>query len=1705
MPLARVMKLSVLSLLLFAYFSFGGPGARAQAADQPLRVFIRAGAKTHGPGQHDHPRFLNEWRKLLEERGAKADGSMEFPSAAQLEQSDVLVLYAPEGGTMSSDERERLARFLKRGGGLVVIHDAVCGTDPHWFKTVVGGAWEHGHAKWLEGDVGLYFIEQNHPITRGVSNFDLKDEIYYELHMMPGAKVLATSFHDAFTIAPQLWVYEKENYRAFVCIPGHEFSTFNLPHMRAILLRGMAWVARRNADLLVSQTELASLAYPEGGPTAPEKAAARIRVPADFDLRLAASEPLIEKPISMDWDPQGRLWVAETPEYPNGRKINRNDEVIAPWRDHDPKTYSGGIDSRPARDRISILTDSDGDGRMDQKTVFYEGLELVTSLVFYRDGVIVSQAPEILWLRDTDHDGKADKREVLFTGFGTSDTHAVISNMRWGMDGWIYATQGYSGAEPKSPDGKRNFGRLGSGVLRFKPDGSAIEMVSSKNGNTWGLDFGWDGELFFTQANGTHLQHVVLPEAALARGRMGNTASYKTIEDHRKVFPAITHKKHPYLQIDNVGGFTASSGSAVYTGGAWPERFDYTHFVSEPTVNLVHLDRIKPLESSYLASKDQEEEFIASTDLWFRPIHQRIGPDGALYLLDFYNQAVVHNDTRGPKHGANNAAVRPDRDHHFGRIWRVQFKEPRPLPPARLASATGLDLVGALEHPNGWVRETAHRLLLENSLSAPVREALERLALSTKAPAARVRALWLLEHAGDSSSLVKAITDADPAVRKNALQIAALPGPAGAESSPLLAAVRSRLTDLDARARLQALLALARFMDQPAAQEAVVEVFPRLNDSWLQSAAVSAAAAAPDKVLSLVLSGQFSGGLTNLVAELSKIMAAKAGGVELARLVETVAAAPEGHTIDQEAVLSSLAANRDGAVAPWSAQLQEALRRLLSSGNLRLSGAALPLIARWDSGRRMSADVSPVIRQLVGQLSENGRSEAERGQTIRNLLGVYELDPGIIQAIGQWLRTMGPGSLQSQTIAALGDVRDPAVGAEFVAAYPELSSGAQGLVFNQLIRRVDWAGSLLDAIQAGKVAPLSLGPGALHRLRTHPDGTIAQRATELLDALRGPEVKEKDALIAKFAPLVQKTGSAEAGKKLFSENCAVCHKLNGEGRDLAPDLTGMGVHAPAELLVHILDPNRVVEPNFISTSIETRDDESIDGIIARENNAGVVLRNAAGDFEIKREKIKSQRSTGLSLMPNGFEALGPDGLRDILTYLGAGQGKYRTIDLGPAFTANSTRGIFSREEAADETLKFRKFGLVNVGEVPFEISSPARHAEGKNIVVLKGGQGFAQTLPQKVECRPGVAAAKLHFLSGVGGWAFPWGAAGANKLPVLKVTVHYADHQTEEFVFKNGEEFADYNGSAEVPGSRAAPDLVKAGQVRYFTRVLKSGALMERLTMESYGNAVAPAVVAITAEAPASAVSTAGTVQLAALPGTGERNTATDAPGVAGLPMNKRHVLIVGGGSSHDFGRWFNQADSETLRALGNVEVTYTEQVDQIAPQLAGIDVLYLSNNQPMTNQVLRDAIFQFVSSGKGLLLVHPALWYNWKDWPEYNRVLVGGGAKSHDKYGEFDVTVGDSSHPIMKGVSKNFKITDELYHFVKDAHGSPIKALASGKGPESDSVFPVVWTVQPPKGRVVCITLGHDAKAHEHPDYKRILQNSLLWVIQPEGAAREK
>lgn len=1679
-------------------------------AAEPLSVFIRGGVKTHGPNQHDHPRYLAEWTKLLTERGMKVEGDLDFPEASQLEKTDVLIIYAADGMKIAGERRADLEKFLQRGGGLVVIHDGVVSGDQYaWCKSIIGGAWRWQTAdlpkekatKWLEGDVGLCWLDTEHPITRGLSNFDWKDEIYYDLDFAPDIGVLASSFHNVHIIAPQLWTYEKQlaggaaPYRAFVSLPGHEYDVFNTPQYRTVLLRGIAWAGKRaNADEFCTSEELASLRYPPGGPLPAKEALKTFALHPEFNLSLAADENVAEKIMSLDWDPQGRLWIVETPEYPGGRDIHKNDTKITPWRVREPDKYPvGSKEPRPARDRVSMLEDTNGDGVMDKKTVFADGLELPTSLVFYKDGVIVSQAPETLWIRDTDGDGKADKTEMLFTGWGTMDTHAVTSNLRWGPDGWVYGSVGYSSGDVKSADGTKKFGRISAGLYRFRPDASALEQVAAGSCNTWGCEIAPDGEIFFSTATcGEPILHVVLPEKIISRAGVPGVRAVKPIMEENKVIPARQETRQPYLQIDWVGAWTAAAGATIYDGGAWPAKWQgpsWSFFLHEPTVWLMHHEFLDPAGVSYQGRREasrKDTHFLTSTDYWFKPIHSRVGPDGALYLVDFYNQIAVHNDTRGNPHGAHNASTRPDRDHHFTRLYRIQHKEAQALPAFDLNPKNPAKLVAMLDHPNGWVRATANRLLSEGAGSS-VADALKNQAAKASTAYGRMQALWVLHNLDllDSDLLADGGRDSDPVVRKNAMRIAAEQNNSTIE--PPLELLTPLLADADLRVRLATLMACTTLTANRELADAIVAAFAPFKENYLDAALLAVAAKDPMLFLGAALDAKKPWLLERIIRQLARQVANQNNPDSARALVVALAARPAGVDALKVTALQSLAANLKPDVKPATdAALGGALKQLLASD--QTAGAVLPLIARWNFTAQVGDAAQSAVSKAETRLADKSLSDDERGQIAANLLGVRALDASIVPAVAALVGSDASPGLQRRVIEALGTTGEAAVGQALLAALPKLDPELREAAFGQLLKRADWSEAMVQALADRKLDPALLGLANLYRLRTHADVAVAKHAVAAIAELKGPEQKEKDALIAKLRPEVIKSGNLANGAKLFTQNCAPCHKFKTEGADFAPNLNGMGAHGPEELLVHIVDPNRVVEPNFIAVSIETKDDLSYDGIVLRENSSAVVLRNQTAETEIRKDNIQSRRNTERSLMPDGFEQLGAEGMRDLLTYLCADDRRFRILDLTAAFTANTSRGIYITLESRDESLRFKRWGTVKHRDVPFDLISPQRAPTGNNVIVLQGGAGIARNYPREVEVKVGRAATRLHFL-GAAGWGYPLGPKDA---PVMKITVHYAGGATEDIVLRNGVEIADYVAKIDVPGSEALDNLDQllnnGRQVRYFAKSLTKRGVIEKLTIASYNNEVAPTLVAITAEVGEGA------------PATGAAAGASTAPPAPTFKWGTGiKTLIIGGGESHDYQRWFNVADVKTLNATGGISANYTEATGGLADVIAGVDVLIVSNNKPFTDAATKDAIFRHVQSGKGLIGLHPGLWYNWADWPEYNRQLIGGGSRGHDKYGECEVVVTEPAHALMRGLPAKFTLKDELYWFEPDPQGTPIKVLATAHSKSKNKDYPQVFIVEQAKGRVVGLTLGHDAAAHEHEAYIRLLRNAVPWVAGKE------
>ena len=533
----------------------------------------------------------------------------------------------------------------------------------------------------------------------------------------------------------------------------------------------------------------------------------RTQVAPDLRLELFAGDPDIAKPIFMAWDERGRLWVAETRDYPHAVKPD-------------------GL----GNDSIKICEDTNGDGRADKFTIFAEKLNIPTGFVFAQGGIVVAQSPRFLFLRDTNGDDRADERREIMTGWGINDTHAQANNLHYGLDNWLYGAVGYSGFNG-TVGGKEM--RFAQGTFRFKADGSALEFLHQFTNNTWGHSMNEFGDQFGGTANNAPIFFGGIPAAILPRGLRAMTAKRINTEDK-------THTITPYYrQVDVFGGYTAAAGSAFIFSDNLPARLQGRAMICEPTMKNIALFDVRRDGAGYAAHDDFN--LVASSDEWMSPVFAEVGPDGAVWFADWQNYIIQHNPTpsleRGgyaAKTGVGGAHENPLRDHARGRIYRVVWEQAKPAKITSLQGASTPQLVAALGDRNPFWRLTAQRLLVEGKRTAAA-PALKQT-VSGGAPIKAIHALWTLHGIGqlDAATHRAGLLHADAAVRRNAVR--ALGRDAAAVALFFTSAV---VSDPDALTQLAALVKLAEFPQSDPIKTVVASIVRNpvhQSDEWLREA-----------------------------------------------------------------------------------------------------------------------------------------------------------------------------------------------------------------------------------------------------------------------------------------------------------------------------------------------------------------------------------------------------------------------------------------------------------------------------------------------------------------------------------------------------------------------------------------------------------------------------------------------------------------------------------------------------------------------------------------------------------------------------------------------------------------------------------------------------------------------------------------------------
>jgi putative membrane-bound dehydrogenase-like protein len=842
--------------------------------------------------------------------------------------------------------------------------------------------------------------------------------------------------------------------------------------------------------------------------------------------------------------------------------------------------------------------------------------------------VLVTAAPDIWFFRDTDGDGIADERRVVLTGFGEGNQQLRVNGLTWGRDNWVYGANGRSDGEIRRPgDPPAKAVSIRRRDIRFRPETGEVEAVAGFS--QFGLPRDDAGDRF-PSWNTIPVRHVVIEERALSRNpylaESSTVASILDTSDGGRIYSISPTQTR--FNRESAAFFNATCGPTIYRGGALGESYEGNAFVCEPLTNLVHRRVLVPSGPTYVARRvEQGREFLASTDPSFRPVDLVTGPDGGLYVVDFYRELVEHpqfvpEDVR--------KSVEFRRWHDRGRIWRVaagdgagRSTQGRP----HLGTASARELIALLADPNGWWRDTAQRLLVERQdreaiplLAAAAREALE--------PRGRLHALWTLDGLGalDDASLGLALRDSNSRVREGAARLAV--------NRPGLAnALIERAEDLDLRVRFQVAIALGSVHDEQAAS-ALARIAARdAGDEWMRLAVLSSLRESAWPFLKTLLEGNPRWLATptaeqaRLLTQTAAILGARQRPEELRALSSLLTPPPDrGGEPGRIALLAGLAEGLGRAGKP--------LRGLLASPPSEWREAVRGIGLLLDRAKQVagSAEGTPEGRAQALQVLARSRPDAAAA------------------LISELLASSQPLPVQLAAARALGDVASPDLATQVLDRWGELAIGTRREVLAALLSSAPLAARLLDALEQGAVNPAELDATARDALGRIPGTELHDRAAKILAKSAPPDRSE---VLRAYQEALALRGDARRGAELFTKNCQTCHQRQGKGNRVGPDLSGVAGRPASALLSDILDPNHEVSPDFVSFLLVTKAGQVLSGLLVEETAASLKLRRAEGAEEtVLLSEVQEFRSSGRSLMPEGLEqSLGMQGVADVLAFL----------------------------------------------------------------------------------------------------------------------------------------------------------------------------------------------------------------------------------------------------------------------------------------------------------------------------------------------------------------------------------------------------------------------------------------------------------------------
>jgi putative membrane-bound dehydrogenase-like protein len=947
-------------------------------------------------------------------------------------------------------------------------------------------------------------------------------------------------------------------------------------------------------------------------PYSPKDALTTFKIESGYHIETFVTEPDVVSPVAMDVDENGDIYVVEDRGYP----LNIEGKL----------------------GRVKMLHS----GRV---TIFADHLVLPTGVMRWKKGILVTDAPDVWYLEDTDGDGVADVKRKVLTGFPFTNPQHTVNGLVYGLDNWIYlAAQNPATATIF----KKEFGDRGSDIryvdregvpplqergrnVRFRPDINQLEALSGNS--QFGQSFD-DWGRHFTVSNSNHVQQETIAARYLKRNPdLPVRSAIEDISDHDAAAKVYSIVEHPRFEmLSGVGQFTSACGITYYRGSS---------FTAEPVHGIVHRDVLVDNGAIYLAKRAQEGvEFLASTDAWFRPVNMYIGPDGAMYVLDYYRMVIEHPEWMATKHHHSPDLIKGiDR----GRIYRVvPDGVGGPLQGIHLGSASNQELVAELANPVIWWRRTAQRLLVDRK-AVDVTADLIRLFEQSQSPQGRVHALWTLEGLGklDAESIRKALADPVPGVRENGIKLAELHLPELEKDLLKMGA------ETDSRVRYQLLLTLG-FLKSPASQSIRERLlFDNLEDKWFQVAALSASSDDAPRLFekAVAVGPNETKGKAMLYGYLAAVIGARQKSAEIERLMQRLGSGSSS----QAASLDGLNQGLRGKHGPASKRTQELLLGIFETGEPKARGAALRSIEILHLAK---GEVSKSALVKAAARARDPKTDAElRADSIGFLaLAAPEENAAVFQSL---IDPHQPEVVQVAAVRAYGKGSGDQVAAFLLKNWRSVAAPVRAEAADAIIREPSRVRLLVAALKTGDVQPWTLGFRHRNRLMMNADPEIREAARPILS--QSPA--DREAVVKKYEAALDLKPDYARGEQVFRSTCSKCHRLNGYGSEVGPDLTTVRNQPKQWLLTNILIPSQSIAQDYESYVVETVSGGTFDGVIGPKGQSPttVTLRHEDGKEDvIQRQDIKNMYVTNLSAMPGDMEKqVNLQQMADVIEYVKA--------------------------------------------------------------------------------------------------------------------------------------------------------------------------------------------------------------------------------------------------------------------------------------------------------------------------------------------------------------------------------------------------------------------------------------------------------------------